>query len=410
MKFVVVTYGTEGDVRPLAALCRALMGAGHEALLLGPAAALGAAAALGVHATPLVGDIAGSAEAGSIAGVVAQGGDFGGTASAMAKIANAHAEAWTRQTLAAAEGCDAIILSGLAAFVGLSVAERLDAKAIGAGFIPITPTQAFPSPFLPPGLVPRPLNRFSHRLVNGLLWRAFGKATNAARATVLGLPPRRAVWTSHPMLYGVSPSIVPQPTDWPDNARVCGQWVAPDDDWTPPAELSAFLAAGEPPIYVGFGSMAGFDKSRLSEALLEAADGRRVVFSPGWSGIDPSGLTENICVVGDTPHHWLFPRTSVVVHHGGSGTAHSAARAGVPSVVVPFAGDQFFWADRLKAIGVAPAAVPARTLGGKALKRAIAVAEGAGVRRRASAVGQAMATEAGLGRALAAIEAIMGRA
>jgi sterol 3beta-glucosyltransferase len=410
MKFIVVTYGTEGDVRPLAALCRALMDAGHEARLLGPVAALGSAQAFGVPATPLAGDIAGSAEAGSIAGVVAQGGDFGGTAAAMARIANAHTEAWMRQTLAAAEGCDAIILSALAAFVGLSVAERLGVKAIGAGFIPITPTRAFPSCFLPPGLVPRPLNRFSHRLVNSLLWRAFAKATNAARATVLGLPPRRTVWTSHPMLYGVSPSILPRPADWPINAQVCGQWVAPASDWTPPAELSAFLAADAPPIYLGFGSMNGFDKPRLTEALLAAAEGRRVVFSPGWSGIDPSGLPANIFVVGDTPHHWLFPRTSLVVHHGGSGTAHSAARAGVPSVVVPFAGDQAFWAERLQAIGVAPAPVPARTLTGQALKRAIGLTEGEQIRGRASAVGQTMAAEDGLGGALAAIEQIMGTA
>lgn len=411
MKFVVVTYGTEGDVRPLAALCRALVEKGHEARLLGPAAALGVAKSLGIETTPLAGDVdGGSGAAGSIAGAVEQGANFGGAARAMARIANGHAEAWTRQTLAAAEGRDAIILSGLAAFVGLSVAERLGVKAIGAGFIPITPTAAFPSPFLTPGLVPRQLNAFSHRLVNGLLWRAFRKAMNAARRTVLGLPPRTVGWTSHPMLYGVSPSILPPPADWPGNARICGQWGAPAGDWTPPAELSAFLSAGEPPIYIGFGSMAGFDKPGLSEALLEAADGRRVVFSSGWSGIDPSGLPANIFVVGDTPHSWLFPRTSLVVHHGGSGTAHSACRAGVASVVVPFAGDQFFWAGRLKAIGVASAAVPARTLRGKALKNAIESAERDGIRRRAHAVGQAMASEDGLARALLAIEDIMGQA
>jgi sterol 3beta-glucosyltransferase len=408
MKFVVVTYGTEGDVRPLAAICRALVDAGHEARLLGPAGALGAADSLGVPTTPLAGNVGGAAgETGSIAGVVERGADFGAAAAAMARIANAHAEAWTRQTLAAAEGCDAIIVSALAAFVGLSVAERLGVKAIGAGFIPITPTAAFASPFLPPGLLPRPLNRFSHGLVNGLLWRAFGKAINAARQTVLGLPPRRAVWTDHPMLYGVSPAILPQPADWPGNALVTGQWVARAGDWSPPAALGAFLSAGEPPIYVGFGSMTGFDKRRMTEALLEAAGGRRVVFSPGWSGIDPSGLPGNIFAVGDTPHDWLFPRTSLVVHHGGSGTTHSACRAGVPSVVVPFAGDQFFWADRLKAIGVAPAAVRAKSLGGKALNHAIDAAGGDGRRLRAEAVGQTMAGEDGLARALAAIDAIM---
>ncbi|WP_369679462.1 glycosyltransferase, partial [Burkholderia ubonensis] len=103
-----------------------------------------------------------------------------------------------------------------------------------------------------------------------------------------------------------------------------------------------------PPVYVGFGSMAGFDRASLTDALVTALDGRRALFYPGWSGIDTSALPKHVFVVGDTPHRWLFPRTSMVIHHGGSGTTHSAARAGVPSVVVPFAGDQFFWANRLQ--------------------------------------------------------------
>ena len=137
------------------------------------------------------------------------------------------------------------------------------------------------------------------------------------------------------MLYGVSPSLVPRPDDWPDNARMCGQWIPPSPRWSPPANLTDFLAAGEAPLYVGFGSMTGFDRRRMLAQIVAATAGRRVVFAPGWSGIDASDLPSSFLVVGDTPHDWLFPRMSVVVHHGGSGTSHSATRAGVPSVVVP---------------------------------------------------------------------------
>src|SRR5690606_18149544 len=107
------------------------------------------------------------------------------------------------QAARAAQGCDGIIVSGLTAFVGLSVAEYLDIPIIGAGMIPISPTRAFASPFIPPGLLPARLNKASHHLVNWMLWLSFRKAINRARKRVLGLGPRHRLWTGHPMLYGV---------------------------------------------------------------------------------------------------------------------------------------------------------------------------------------------------------------
>ena len=198
MKLIVATYGTEGDARPFAALCRGLMDAGHEARLLADAATLGSAQALGVPTTALAGDIRGTFNRDhAIAGVVSKGGGFNTTARALAKIANENAESWLRTIIEAGEGCDAILVAGLAAFVAFSAAEYLGAKGIGSGMIPITPTAAFPSPFLPPKWVPRLLNRASHRFVNAMLWKAFRDKTNAARA-MFKLPPRKAVWTEHP--------------------------------------------------------------------------------------------------------------------------------------------------------------------------------------------------------------------
>ncbi|WP_427183372.1 glycosyltransferase [Bordetella bronchialis] len=405
MKILVVTYGTEGDTRPLAALCRGLRDAGHEASLLADRSTLGSAAALGVPAQPLSGDMRAALEPGAVlSSAVARKAGFKRTAQALAWIANAHTRDWMREVKAASEGCDVLVFSGLAAFVGVSVAEYRGIKAIGAGFIPITPTKAFPSPFLPPGALPRWLNRLSHRFANAMLWRVFRDATNAARAEICGLPPRRAVWTEHPMLYGVSPSLVGRPADWPANALACGQWKTADPLWTPPAALQAFLDAGEPPMYIGFGSMAGFDPAEMASMLIAAAGGRRVLFYPGWSGIDASGLPGNFFVLGDTPHGWLFPRTSLVVHHGGAGTTHSAAAAGVPAVVVPFAADQFFWADRLWRLGVAARPLPGARLSSAGLARAIACADGADVKARAGALGRRMAREQGVADAVATIE------
>src|SRR5271165_450159 len=105
------------------------------------------------------------------------------------------------------------------------------------------------------------------------------------------------------------------------------------------------------PIYGGFGRLAGFEGRALLGEIIAAVAGRRALFYPGWSGVSAADLPANFLIIGDTPHAWLFPRTSLVIHHGGAGTTHSAARAGAASVVVPFAGDQFFWADRLRQAG-----------------------------------------------------------
>lgn len=405
MKLVIATYGTEGDTRPLAALGRALLDAGHDVRLLADAATLGSAAALGVPSAPLSGDIRRAiAPEGALADAVRGRGGFNDTSKALAAIANANTAAWMQEVADASAGCDALLVSGLASFVGLSVAEYRRIPAIGTGMIPITPTVEFASPFLPPGKLPRWLNRASHRLVNALLWHAFRKSTNAARASVCGLPPRKHVWTDHPMLYGVSPALLSSPADWPANVHACGQWRVDARAWTPPPELSAFLDAGEPPVYIGFGSMAGFDRAALAAALTQALAGRRALFYPGWSGIDASLLPAHIRVIGDTPHDWLFPRVAMAMHHGGSGTTHSAARAGIPSVVVPFAGDQFFWANRLQRLGVADAPVAGRRVEAAALARAIAFAERGETKARAAALGTRIAQEEGLQRAVSAIE------
>jgi sterol 3beta-glucosyltransferase len=402
MKLVALTYGTEGDTRPMAVLCRALMDAGHEAWLLAASGTLSSASDLGVPTVVLSGNIRGALPQ-SISAAAAGKNRLNVTAQAMAHLANENTGTWMRQVLEVVAGSDALIVAGLAAFVGFSAAEKLGVPVIGAGMIPLTPTSAFPSPFLPPESMPRWLNRFSYHLVAEVLWRAFRKATNAARAKV-GLPPGRKIWSGHPMLYGISPTLLPQPADWPENARMCGQWIRPVRDWDAPPSLKNFLSAGDPPIYVGFGSMVGFDRRALLDRVITGVAGRRALFYPGWNSPDALELPANFHLIGDTPHDWLFPRTAAVIHHGGSGTSHSAARAGVPSIVIPFAGDQFFWAERLRLAGVAPAALDGRRLKAKALASGLDFVASAEVRNRARLLGESMRSESGVVDAVAALE------
>lgn len=400
MRLVVATYGTEGDTRPLAALCRALIDVGHHVRLLADMSTLGSADSLGVPTTPLAGDIKKVLRPEEETRPA-------DTIRALSEMTNANTESWLREITAAAKGCDAIIVSALASFVGLSAAECLGIRAIGAGFIPITPTAAFASPFLPPGVVPKWLNRTSHKIANNVVWGLLRKKTNAARARVCALPPRRGVFTDHPILWGVSPSLLPRPDDYPATTFICGQWIAPTPDWSPPAALAEFLAAGEPPVYIGFGSMAGLVQPRLLDELIAGIRGRRALFFAGWSDVEATQLPSNFLLVRDTPHSWLFPRTSAVIHHGGAGTTHSAARAGVPSVVVPFAGDQLFWADRLRKLGVAPAPLRLKGLRATDLAQRLELAEQPEVRDRARELGSRMRAENGLANAISAIETLM---
>ena len=401
MRLLVVTYGTEGDTRPLVMLCHGLMRAGHAVMVLAEGGTLESARVLGVPHAALEGDIHDE-----VVALVSRGNDLGAAARGLARMAARHVPAWMRQADAAAVGCDAVLTGGLAAFVGMSVAERHAIPVIGLGMIPLTPTRLFPTPFLPRLRLPGLLNRWSYSAVNHTVWRTFRRPINEARQA-MGMPARRSLWRDVPMLYGISPSLLPEPADWPTDHHVCGQWRAPELGWAPPPDLQAFLDAGPAPVYLGFGSMTGFDRERVLPALLGALAPRRVLLSPGWAGLPDMPLPPNVFVLGSVPHETLFPRCAFVIHHGGSGTTHSACRAGVPSLVMPFAADQLFWARRLQVLGLAPEALSVRRLDPGVLTRAIGFVELAQTRERAAVLGRAMAGEDGVATAVAYVERLI---
>jgi len=403
-----VTFGTEGDTRPMLALCRGLLDAGHAVVVLAERAGQPQAATLGVPFVALAGDMAAELLAAS-AGLLHRGGDVKYVARALADIARRNTAEWMRATLEHAQDADAIVCAGLAIYVGLSCAEALGIRAIGAGLQPMMPTRAFASPFLPPLRLPGWANRASHRLVLALMWRAFRGAVNDARRDVAQQAPRRREWDDYPILVGISPTLVPRPPDWPPQRfSITGYWWTPRDaDYAPDDDLAAFLAAGEAPVYVGFGSMLGFDRARMLAIVLDALDGRRALLYAGWSDFGAGTLPVTAHRIGQVPHRWLFPRMAVVVHHGGAGTTHTAARAGTPSVVVPFAADQFFWAERLRRLGIAAAALPRRAITAAGLRARLAQVGDDTMRERCVEVAGAMATEAGVAIAVARIEALL---
>lgn len=331
MRFTVVTYGSEGDTRPLVEVCLELMARGHQVRLWAERSTLASAAQAHVPHAALDGDIrAATDEGGALRRLMRRGDNVGGLLHATARLVNHSTGAWMTAVMDDARNSDAVLFASLASYVGLSVAEAYGLPAIGLGLWPIAPTSEFPSPLMAPGLVPRCFAKLSHRTVNGQIWRLFRDAVNQARRAH-GLAPRRHSWDGYPVAYGISPALVRPPHDWPERLKMCGAWTSPEPEgWQPPPDLLDFLADGPKPLYFGFGSMAGFDSGRMLAAVIDAAQGRRAVFFPGWSGIRVDELPSNFRVVGPLPHQWLFPRMAVVVHHGGAGTSHTAARAGVP--------------------------------------------------------------------------------
>ncbi|MFE7075994.1 glycosyltransferase [Streptomyces sp. NPDC057620] len=349
MRVLLTTWGSRGDVEPLAGLAVALRELGAEVRVCAPPdeefTALLARA--GVPRVPL---------GPSVRSVVA--GPRPPTAKDAFRLAPELVAARFETLTAAAEGCDALVATGLMPAGARDVAEKLGLRYVLACFH----TLGLPSRHFPPGRrpgTPSPQDETDNRVlweqdaqrVNAL----YGEALNSGRAA-LGLPPvdnvRDHVLTDRPWLAA-------DPTLWPSRGRTdldlvhTGAWILPDDRPLP-ADLDAFLDAGEPPVYVGFGSMASHAPEDIARVATEAgrARGRRVLLARGWADLAAVDDSDDCFVVGEVNQQALFRRVAAVVHHGGAGTTTAAALAGTPQVVVPRIADQPYWAGRVAELGI----------------------------------------------------------
>lgn len=173
-----------------------------------------------------------------------------------------------------------------------------------------------------------------------------------------------------PHSYCWSKSLIPKPADWGDHLTVTGfSFLKLGSSYKPPQDLSDFLAAGPAPIYIGFGSIVVKDPKTLTELVLAAVQkaGVRAIISHGWGGVATETTPPNVYFIGNCPHDWLFQQVSAVVHHGGAGTTAAGIAAGKPTVIVPFFGDQPFWANMIWRAGAGPKSVPFKQLTADAL-------------------------------------------
>jgi vancomycin aglycone glucosyltransferase len=344
------TDGGRGDVEPLVGLAVRLRALGAQVRVCAPPDCAERLAEVGVPLVPV--------------GPPVRQLVHGATRPSVADVPRLAAELIAEQfdkLPAAAEGCDALVATGLfpVAAGAQSVAEKLGIRYVFAAYCPIflpsphRPPQPLPGRPLPPDVTDnRVLNDLNIQNYNAL----FGDALNTHRASI-GLPPvdnvRDHVITDHPWL-AADPILGPWQESPDLDVVQTGAWILPDERRLP-AELEAFLAAGTPPVYVGFGSMrAPKDVARVAIEAIRA-QGRRALVAHGWADMALIDDRDDCFAVGEVNQQQLFRRVAAVVHHGGAGTTTTAARAGAPQVVVPQMADQPYFAGRVAELGIGTA-------------------------------------------------------
>ena len=413
MRIAIIASGSRGDVEPYVALGKGLQAAGHVVRLVTHRDFESLVTAHGVEFWPVAGSVQDVAE--SMAALI-ENGNFLAILAQMGKEAQRGALALTGASLEACQGMELVVAGIGGVFVGIAIAEKLGIPLLQAYYIPFTPTRAYPAFVVPkpPSFLGTLLNRPSYQVARQMMWQPFRSADKRARCEMLGLPaaPFFGPFNSkcvqgQPIIYGYSPAVIPPPADWGADVHVTGYWfLDPAADWTPAPALADFLAAGPPPVYVGFGSMSSRNPEATANLILDALarTGQRGIIHAGWGGLQKTDLPGSVLMVDSVPFSWLFPRVAAVVHHSGAGTTSAGLRAGVPSVAVPFFGDQPYWGQRVADLGVGPAPIPRKKLTAERLAQAIqtAVTDEA-MRGRAADLGAKIRAEDGIARAVAVV-------
>lgn len=420
MRILLVGLGSRGDVQPLFALGNALKEAGYEIAILA-----------GSNFQKWVENEDFVYEYFPVNIEALMNGDNGkewvensstnliNEARNMRRMVNELNENSGMDLLRIAENYD-VLVSGLPIFHSTqTIAQKLNKKHITILLAPMNPTREADATMVP--MIPRKsifLNRLSGYIGLYFTHWIFKEKANEFRET-LGLPPMkyldyaRAYNKELPVIYGVSPQVMPRPDDWGKQIYVTGYWFyQPKTDWSPSKALCDFLEAGKPPIYLGFGSMSNKNPEATTAIMIDALKQTRqrgIIYS-GWAGLKTEDLPEDVFLLEFAPHDWLFPRMAAIVHHGGSGTTAAALRAGVPSAVVSHMADQPYWGRRIHELGVGAPLIRRHELTTERLAENIRLmVSDTAMQKRAIDLGNRIQQEDGLANAVAAFKEILGK-
>jgi len=418
MRIAIPTTGSRGDVQPYIALGVGLQARGHQVCVATHADFEGVVRSHGLAFEPL-----------ELGGRLLQATDTGDRMlhagsnpfafmSEFARLRRPLLHDLLRNCWRACRGADVILSTSSEFLLAESVAEREHLPVVWASLMPLAPSRFQESCLFPqwPRWLPgsSAYNLMTHVATGAGMWLLQRKELNRARRNVLGLPPLSANGSTRSYLAprlcldGYSPHVAPRPRDWSDHHHVTGYWFLDHEpDWKPPPGLIDFLAAGPPPICIGFGSMHNRDAVRVTEIAAQALkrSGQRGILLTGWEGMVEAPVSDRLYSVAEAPHDWLYPQTAGVIHHGGAGATAAGLRAGAPSLLVPFMADQPFWGRRVYALGVGPKPIPRHKLSVEKLADGIrCMVTDEVIRRRAANLGVLIRAEDGVARAAELLE------
>lgn len=415
-QIVIITVGTRGDVQPFVALGHRLqMVEGYRVRLATHRIFESFVKEWGMEFAPIAGD---PRELIEMSASDKAGANLIRFIQQLSEWSSGFMVQALRDMWEAAQGADLIVF-GFLGIMSSFAAEKLDIPAVAGMLIPIyTPTRDFSAVTNPVQLPIGLYNYWSHHLERTLAGFTMREEVNRWRQEIglpklplLGFPFDKIQGEPVPYLYAFSPQVIPQPTDWPSHSHITGYWFLDGEtQWTPPPILEAFIHSDDPPVYVGFGSLIDSSTEGLSQMIVDAARmaGKRLLLLSGWAGLERQTLSDDVLVIESAPHDWLFPKMAAVVHHGGAGTTAAGLRAGVPSVIVPFFGDQPFWAKQVQKIGAGVSPFAASKLNSEQLADAIRQAtENPQIAERAADIGQQIRQEDGIGRAVRMIQSVL---
>ncbi|CAG7987894.1 unnamed protein product [Penicillium olsonii] len=365
LRITCLTIGSRGDVQPYIALCKGLLAEGHKPKIATHAEFGPWIRKHGIDFAPVDGDPA------ELMRICVENGMF--TVSFL-REASLKFRGWIDDLLSSAwRSCQDsdLLIESPSAMAGIHIAEALRIPYFRGFTMPWTRTRAYPHAFaVPENRMGGAYNYITYVMFDTVFWKAIAGQVNRWRAKELGLKATtldKMQPNKVPFLYNYSPSVVPPPLDYPDWIRITGYWFLNEgSDWSPSAELSDFIkrarADGKKIVYIGFGSIVVSDPAALTRTVVESvlkAD-VRCILSKGWSDRlgDPAStrteipLPPEIHQIQSAPHDWLFSQIDAAAHHGGAGTTGASLRAGVPTIIKPFFGDQFFFGGRVEDLGV----------------------------------------------------------
>jgi len=373
LRVLLAAIGTRGDLQPMLALGQTLQRRGHRVRVAAPPNFAGWVASWGFDFSPVGVDM----HRFLLDHPALLTGNTRKAAPVQSDFFANQIPQQMQDLMAACADADALVWAGLAV-VAPSVAERLNIPALGVLYTPcVIPSAAHPPPTVSKQNLPRWVNRILWNVHDIFAARALGRPLNQARIR-LGLSPvnlRDHLMNQCEYVLAADEAVFPGSPEWDVRLQRTHSLFL-EDPQALDAELESWLQAGDPPIFVGFGSMTGEGTQRIDRLLLSAleAGGHRVLVGSGWAGMGQKALPPHWRMLDSAPHDKLFPRMAVVVHHGGAGTTATALRAGVPQVVVPLILDQYYHAHRLHLAGLAPPPVAMERISARQLSEAVTAA------------------------------------